>query len=866
MNKRVSFSQLDCLLLILVAGAMVFFLYTGAVPGGSDWATHMSKIRFIVDNLPSFPRWCPESGFGAPFLWSYPPLSYYLVAFITWMFQLGIFAACKFYFILILSIGAISTYTLAGELGMDRTGRLMSGLLLLGSFNLYSWWWIGQLPNMTAVMFAPLALLAFLRAIRKQTMFSILLAGVSYVPIILTHLLNTLIFAIILLCTSVVLIILKPELLFIRQGPGEPPKYTLVLPKVLLLSTIEAFALASWWWIPFLAGPNFQEFMASLGGTGIISAGQEAKDIALNMNTLLEPSLYYLGIGQLILVVLGFVILLKRRKEIREINVLPFIWFIISVFGGISPYLGIPMGLPYRFGPYMALAAALIGGSVLLWWKDFVKTLTKARLLVSLLCALLLACILYPPIIQTKNEFRMLDKVDPPAAAEWLQSHVKDGETVGSSSVNWINVFADVPQSYGASGYVNEFAYQFWYYMFHNRTFAYAPYFARNFNVKYFLYWQPLSADNSYFTKAYDNVYEINGVNSSLVESVEGKTLVLFIGEEDDYLRLFISLAHTDPSDIGLVYGGALAEDVKIEVLRRFDVVYLSGLDYSSLPEASSLLRQYVQEGGGLILDTGVLQYGGEMDSIPEPFPIRRTAIKTSHFNVTTVEVNNILENVDLKNFTREFANQTYSISYSEEERDGSSTLLEDDGEPVIVYKGYGEGQVLWNGLNLPYFTMLSKSAEGSKWLTNMIRFISRPSDAEATIFITYEQPSAEEIEVHVKNASPEDAIWVKVSYYPGWEASVNGKNSEIFLAGPNMMLVFPELNGDYTLTLRYGKTLAVTIGEIAAILGIIALAASFVIEKWPVTRRWIKTEHIGSGMKYVTKKIKRTDLEKIRR
>jgi len=74
MNKRVSFSRLlDCLLLILAAGAIVFFLYTGAVPGGSDWATHMSKIRFIVDDLPSFPRWCPESGFGTPFLWSYRP-------------------------------------------------------------------------------------------------------------------------------------------------------------------------------------------------------------------------------------------------------------------------------------------------------------------------------------------------------------------------------------------------------------------------------------------------------------------------------------------------------------------------------------------------------------------------------------------------------------------------------------------------------------------------------------------------------------------------------------------------------------------------------------------------------------------------
>jgi hypothetical protein len=87
LNKNNVYDLLACVFLAVLSAAIVFFLYVGNVPGGSDWSTHLSKIRFIVDNLPAFPRWCPESGFGAPFLWDYPPFSYYSVVFIVWIFK-----------------------------------------------------------------------------------------------------------------------------------------------------------------------------------------------------------------------------------------------------------------------------------------------------------------------------------------------------------------------------------------------------------------------------------------------------------------------------------------------------------------------------------------------------------------------------------------------------------------------------------------------------------------------------------------------------------------------------------------------------------------------------------------------------------
>ena len=201
MNKKIIYDIAACIFLVILSVIIVCQIYEGNVPGGSDWSTHLSKIRFIVDNLPNFPRWYPEAGFGTWFLGYYPPFSYYFVSLIIWIFKLSLFDGCKYYFALLLAVGAISTYALAGEFGLGRIGRFSSGFLFISSYNIYAWWWIGQLPNMTAFFFTPLALLAFLKAIERRTSFRIVLAGVSFVPIILSHLLNTFIFAILMIVT-----------------------------------------------------------------------------------------------------------------------------------------------------------------------------------------------------------------------------------------------------------------------------------------------------------------------------------------------------------------------------------------------------------------------------------------------------------------------------------------------------------------------------------------------------------------------------------------------------------------------------------------------------------------------------------------
>ena len=846
LNKGIIYDLLACTFLTVLSVTIVFFLYVGNVPGGADWSTHLSKIRFIVDNLPVFPRWCPESGFGAPFLWDYPPFSYYSVAFIVWIFNLSIFEGCKIFLALILAVGAISTYALAAELGLSRVGRFASGFLLLGSYNIYSWWWIGQLPNVTAVMFTPLALLAFLKAVKKQTFFSIMLYGVSFVPMVLSHLLNTFIFVIILGVTSVVLIILKPELFYISRGVGLPPKYTLRLPKVLFLSTLEAFTLSAWWWLPFLFYTNFARFFASLVGYGVIRAGEGAIAHALKPNSLLEPSLYYAGIGHLLLIIASFGFLIKDRKSFRDTLILPYVWLFVCVFGGISPYLSIPIGLPFRFGPYMSLATSLLGGITLAMCEDFYRRLSKRTLMGLLFALLLLICSVYPSVMQVKQRFGTFN-ANPSDLVLSLSNIMEKGERLGTGSVGWTNVFSDIWTSYGAAApsWTNDFAYKFWYFMYYNHTPERVPYFAKNFNVRYFL--GPLK-QSPYLAKVSEGLYEVIDFNSSLVETTEGKTLVLFIGDETEYVEyFFLSVSATNSSDLLLVYGGKFLEDLDPSILRHFNVIYMSGMFYRDKTAFASILNQYVESEGGLILDTGEL---ADTD-IPEQSPVSRVAIKDSTFNLTVANQSEITDGIDLESFSARLRSSRSKILYAFHVRNGAVTLLKDDESPVIVCWKCSAGKVVWTGLNMPYLAMLYNSVQESEMLVKMIRYVSSSSlTGHATVDFNI---GTDLISVDVKRASKNTGIWVKMSYYTAWEASASVGNIatkalKIFKAGPNMMLVFPEVDGDYKLVLNYGKTLALQIGEIAAIAGIIAIFASLIIRKWRIPEGWEKTVHAGSG------------------
>jgi len=340
--------------------------------------------------------------------------------------------------------------------------------------------------------------------------------------------------------------------------------------------------------------------------------------------------------------------------------------------------------------------------------------------------------------------------------------------------------------------------------------------------------------------------------------------VALFIGDFSEYSNLFTSIAMANPCDIICVYGGAILEDFDLEMLRKFDVVYLHGLrcdTEESLRRVSTLLSDYVGEGGGLILDTGDITYG-KLSSIPEPFPVSSANIfANSHLDLKQATPHEIAEDLDLTRFS---SRKAYATSFAVSVRDESVHLIQDGDRPAVVFWPWGGGRAMWTGLRLPYLTMLCEEKEVAKLLVNMLRFAASAEFETAGEFGGYaraEFPNLDEIVVEVKNASSDDALWLKMTYYPGWTAEIDGVKAaqpRIFHAGPNMMMLFPERKGDFRVKFVFAKDIDVQIGEaisMASAAAILILASfCYIREIWMIPKGWGKTLHTGSGLSELKK------------
>jgi hypothetical protein len=94
------------------------------------------------------------------------------------------------------------------------------------------------------------------------------------------------------------------------------------------------------------------------------------------------------------------------------------------------------------------------------------------------------------------------------------------------------------------------------------------------------------------------------------------------------------------------------------------------------------------------------------------------------------------------------------------------------------------------------------------------------------------------------------------MSYYAGWAASIDGeKDSQlrIFQAGPNMMMVFPEKEGGFSVRFVFEKAADVQTGEAISLVSAAAILVlvvfGFVRRAWVIPEGWAKTHHTGSGL-----------------
>ncbi|MFQ6095669.1 MAG: 6-pyruvoyl-tetrahydropterin synthase-related protein, partial [Candidatus Bathyarchaeia archaeon] len=747
--------MLDLTVLELLTIGLVLYLFKGAT-SMCDGFIHLSKVRIIMDTIKSygyFPRWNLYWYFGIPMWRIYSPMSYYIAASIGWIFNLSMVDTVMAWTYLVFSVATVSMYLLGRELNLGRAGCLASSILFLTSRNLILYWGNGSYPNVTGATFSPLALLFFLRAVKRRSFMRVLAAGLSFSLVLLTYFMNALILFFFIVVISIVLAIADPSLIYIARDVSTPPKYTLDIPKVLISMLLVALVLGSWWTLPFLKtyieASTIPEALSGIPeGTATSLLEQLLRIIGVHADRDLPFSP---GMGHIALALVGCGFAASRR-EVKL--VVPPVCLTLSFIFDLAPWLGIPTGFFFwwRFSLYFSLFAALCGGiatdSLKKLYQGFLHTgipTAQNKRLVNVfystsMITLILLVSVYPVVGSGEFIFPGYDFSELPVPVDigLLKSHIKPGGRVAAegSLSYWLNLFSDIPQSGGGNVHyvymVNQFAYIFWRYMFVEKDGGRLQYFARNYNVRWLI-----DSEMPGLVRTDPRLpYEVEGFNSSFAELIRpGNNLILYVGKEDDYSQLFLSVAASNPRDIILIYGGTNLKGYNITTLRNFDLVYLATWKGGGLSELSQLLTEYVESGGCLILDTGNIEYGGELEDIPDPFPVQKTSIdRNSHLTLNPTE-HDITAGVD---FTKFRTTVPYTISYAESLKEDAITLLYEQDRPVLVYRNLGLGKAFWTGLRLPHLAMLNEwemknkeeKPQGTRLILNLLRCTgpSKPS------------------------------------------------------------------------------------------------------------------------------------------
>jgi len=152
-------------------------------------------------------------------------------------------------------------------------------------------------------------------------------------------------------------------------------------------------------------------------------------------------------------------------------------------------------------------------------------------------------------------------------------------------------------------------------------------------------------------------------------------------------------------------------------------------------------------------------------------------------------------------------------------------------GKPLIVIGEYGEGRVVWSGMNLiTHALYLGESEAELHLLHNIINWLLKGKEGESLQRPVVERDTPDHI-IFSLEAAPSDDTWLywREAYYPNWHAYLYDEAGEreipIYRGGPGFMLMPIETSSDeVAVTLRWEPSFIESASIVASILGVIFL------------------------------------------
>ncbi|HDP70067.1 MAG TPA: hypothetical protein ENN38_04570 [Actinobacteria bacterium] len=784
------------------------FLQAG-FPPGFDSIGHCFKIKYIADMLIKYGRfvdWWEPWYCGHHLLLFYPPLSY-LVPVILQIILKDPAVVGKISVFFGVFLAAINMYLLAFVLLEEKKNGIFRTIAAVGGAAAYAFSPIfihfsveaGYLSDLYAMVLAPLCFILLIRWLRRSDCFilvsyALVLAAIFFLHGIVASLigLGSFLFVLVYLLSAK---IIKSSKDSIFKGV-----YFFVLALVLFVS------LTAVWWIPYFA-------QIGKTGTGIVI------DPLLPMNSL--PLRYFFRRGiikDVGTIYMGFCVVLlsisalffrQRRAEAFSFWAMFLLGLVICLGFNTPIYQRIPVVniiWPERGMMLCIISSACLVALSLAGFTDKIAVSGARQQFLKCIVLVLGLFLIFLMIWDFSCVFdRIYTVVISPSLKgtfDYLEERPKDygdrialvgARNTGFASAPFLTGFGDI------NGYLYESSKNAWpasYVTSDALIESNSRFFLRKydiFNVNYVVVEKKkeLELKNLLATKKFENVYEND--QYLILKYLESKGFVqplalptLIIGEKPDYLIDILSINN----DIRFVEGKEKLDDYLLDDLRSFDSVILYDFKALNLPVVEKVLKDYVEGGGTLIVDTdGTSFKNGDMLSIKSmekdfsgPVKAESSKGELGSFSPAIYE-----------------GGSWRGVYY-----DGlDENWLTIDGKyPVAGVKRIGEGKAVFLGFNLFFHAAYYDNLGEKIYLRELIRPLLDGGGGNLSYKIVSVKPGEKKIEVDV--SEPTWAM-VSMSWSPYWYAFVDGKEQRVYPCENLISLKLP--TGIHELKFKYVTT-----------------------------------------------------------
>jgi len=313
----------------------------------------------------------------------------------------------------------------------------------------------------------------------------------------------------------------------------------------------------------------------------------------------------------------------------------------------------------------------------------------------------------------------------------------------------------------------------------------------------------------------------------NLLSDLSRKMSVLAIGQKKvgayDQVLTVSSLGVLPYQKAFIIWGKEAIDDYNLEELNKFDLLFLHGYTYKNRQKTNQLLKQYVDQGGRIFIDTG-WQYSvpdWKSEDTLEIIPLKKLNwLDLGKAEDYQLEEASFGKDVNLLAFAPlVYEDQPWGVSSADKStlKSWAKPVLSIKNYPLIAVGQLGKGKVVWSGMNLlPHVKQKEKIYKDEiKLLANLFSWLTEELPDQGKNYpVDYQRDYPDKVEFSIKEAVPSGSflLW-KEGYFPDFKANlVTGgqrqkSNLDIYRAGPGWSLIrVPQLSAGDRIIYEYRK------------------------------------------------------------